>query len=151
MCPRKSLQHDADSSQESTNLAEEVLSDAFDSQRPEMCPQTLRLTLPATTKQWGCKQSHQTIQGNERLVETALIFIPEKCFLKPWENEVALFASTIYKTCVHDEIRVYELTTVKCLIVRSAGANLVEWSSNHLTWTLRIRQRNILKLICARK
>lgn len=61
------------------------------------------------------------------------IFVEEICPLKPEQNEVALFASTNYKTNVRVGTQSHEMSQVKRLIDTVDDPNLVSTSFLHLT------------------
>lgn len=59
------------------------------------------------------------MEEDRRSTPPSRIFLVDICSLQPDQHEVALFASTNYKTYIHVDIRTLELTQVKCLKERA--------------------------------
>lgn len=69
----------------------------------------------------------------------------EVCLLKMQRLEVALLASTKYKTYVRVDSQPQKLQIVICLIDTGAGTNFVKTSCVHSIWAPRTRCRDFLK------
>lgn len=127
-------------------LIKAAQSGAPDNLKPDSFSPTLRSAFSLITQQRAHEHKKLIIAKDKNSTPPARISVDEICSFVPEQNEVALFASTNYKTYLCVGIKLHKMTQVKCLIDSGADPNLVSKLLLHSTWTSCIKRKNFSKL-----